>query len=106
MDLFSETPTAITHAGPSTSEHNREVYGRLLGLDEQELAELARHQITHLSHRVSGVNVVAPGQSGDPASPHFADQLELYSTWHYKPMRLNLRDLIGHIESIEVLVTR
>ena len=28
-----------------------------------------------------GVNVVAPGQSGDPRSSHFVDQLELYATW-------------------------
>lgn len=49
-------------------------------------------------------NVVAPGQSGDPLSPHFADQLELYATWTYKPMRLTVRDLFGHIESSTVLV--
>jgi penicillin amidase len=44
-------------------------------------------------------NVVAPGQSGDPFSPHFADQLELYATWTYKPMRLTRQDLVGNTES-------
>jgi len=46
-----------------------------------------------------GENVVAPGQSGDPTSPHFADQLTLYATWRYKPMRLDLPDLTGHVVS-------
>ena len=43
--------------------------------------------------------MVAPGQSGDPFSPHFADQLELYATWAYKPMRLTRQDLVGNTES-------
>jgi penicillin G amidase len=47
--------------------------------------------------RVRGENVVAPGESGDVRSPHFADQLQLYATWTYKPMRLSPRDLAGHV---------
>jgi acyl-homoserine lactone acylase PvdQ len=35
---------------------------------------------------------IAPGQSGDPTSPHFADQLELYATWEYKEMVLRRVD--------------
>jgi penicillin amidase len=48
-------------------------------------------------------NVISPGQSGDPFSPHFADQLLLYATWTYKPMRLNRSDLNGFIESKVIL---
>jgi penicillin G amidase len=44
-------------------------------------------------------NVVAPGQSGDVRSPHFADQLRLYATWAYKPMRLRAADLAGHLSA-------
>lgn len=44
-------------------------------------------------------NVIAPGQSGDPFSPHFADQLINYATWTYKPMRLKRSDLNGVTES-------
>jgi penicillin amidase len=44
-------------------------------------------------------NVIAPGQSGDPFSPHFADQLINYATWTYKPMRLTRPDLNGVTES-------
>jgi penicillin G amidase len=63
------------------------------------------NQIVHLgpgSH-LFAQNVVAPGQSGNPSSPHFADQLGLYTTWTYKPMRLTRADLNGHIESTTVL---
>jgi penicillin G amidase len=49
-----------------------------------------------------GENVVAPGQSGDVRSPYFADQLPLYATWQYKPMRLTRSDLNGHITSTTV----
>jgi acyl-homoserine lactone acylase PvdQ len=59
------------------------------------------NQIVHLGsgRQLWAENVVAPGQSGDPASPHFADQLPLYATWRYKPMRLDLPDLTGHVVS-------
>ena len=59
------------------------------------------NQIVHLGMgpELFGRNVVAPGQSGVPGSPHFSDQLDLYATWRYKPMRLDREDLRGHIES-------
>ena len=60
------------------------------------------NQIVHLGKgpQLYAENVIAPGQSGNPFSPHFADQLELYATWTYKPMRLTRPDLVGHIESV------
>jgi penicillin amidase len=59
------------------------------------------NQIVHLGKgpQMYGQNVVAPGQSGDPGSVHFADQLPLYANWLYKPMRLNRQDLQGVIQS-------
>lgn len=53
-----------------------------------------------------GEDVVAPGQSGDVRSPHFTDQLALYATWRYKPMRLTRDDLTGHTTSTLVLRVR
>ncbi len=60
------------------------------------------NQIVHLGKgpHLYGQNVVAPGQSGDPFSPHFADQLALYATWTYKPMLLDRDDLKDHTESV------
>jgi penicillin amidase len=59
-------------------------------------------QIVHLGQgpQLYSQNVVTPGQSGDPFSPHFADQLKLYDTWTYKPMMLNRDDLQDHTESV------
>ena len=58
------------------------------------------NQLVHLGKgpELFGFNVVAPGQSGDPRSLHFADQLELYASWRYKPMLLD-NDLHNHFES-------
>ncbi|HEU0031875.1 MAG TPA: penicillin acylase family protein [Kofleriaceae bacterium] len=60
------------------------------------------NQLVHLGRgpQLYGKNVVAPGQSGDYRSPHFADQLPLYATWQYKPMRLRRADQRAHAESI------
>jgi penicillin amidase len=60
------------------------------------------NQIVHLGKgpQLYGENVIAPGQSGDPFSPHFADQLQLYATWTYKPMHLNRSDLVDYMDSM------
>ncbi len=60
------------------------------------------NQIVHLGMgpQLFAQNVISPGQSGDPFSPHFADQLALYATWTYKPMRLARYDLVGYTESV------
>jgi acyl-homoserine lactone acylase PvdQ len=51
------------------------------------------NQLVHLRGPIHAFNVISPGQSGDPRSQHFADQLELYATWHYKPMLLRRVDV-------------
>jgi penicillin G amidase len=44
-------------------------------------------QVIELSRpTVFGESILLPGQSEDPASPHFSDQRELASWWGYKPM--------------------
>jgi penicillin amidase len=60
------------------------------------------NQLVHLGdgHDLHARNVIAPGQSGDFRSPHFDDQLPLYETWSYKPMRLGRGDQLRHAESV------
>ncbi|MGI9006376.1 MAG: penicillin acylase family protein, partial [Streptosporangiaceae bacterium] len=52
---------------------------------------------------LTAVNVDPPGESGLAGSPYLADQLRLYATWRYKPMRLTMRALRGHVTSDIVL---
>jgi penicillin amidase len=60
------------------------------------------NQLVHLGRGegLRALNVIAPGQSGDFRSPHFADQLPLYESWTYKPMRLTREDQLRHAESV------
>ncbi len=39
------------------------------------------------------VSILPPGQSEDPASPHFGDQREMAGYWKFKPMLFNRQDL-------------
>ncbi len=68
---------------------NRGTYGQLVHLGKKD----------HLR----AVNVIAPGQSGDFRSPHFDDQLDLYATWTYKPMRLTRKAQLENAESVTTL---
>jgi len=47
-------------------------------------------QVIELSNPIAGENILPPGQSEDPNSPHFSDQRDLASWWLYKPMQLEL----------------
>ena len=42
---LSETPGSVRHVGPALGEHNREVYGGLLDLKEDEIAALAERGV-------------------------------------------------------------
>lgn len=73
---------------PATPWMNRGTHNQILSLDKSG---------------PRGENVVAPSESGDVRSPYFADQLTLYATWAYKPMRLTRPDVAAHATSTEIL---
>jgi penicillin amidase len=47
-------------------------------------------QVIELGNPIVGENILPPGQSEDPTSPHFSDQRDLSSWWLFKPMQLQL----------------
>lgn len=48
--------------------------------------------------RVSASAVMAGGQSGDPASPHFADQIDRYASGNLRKVYFYPDELAGHVE--------
>jgi acyl-homoserine-lactone acylase len=56
--------------------------------------------IVEFGPRVSASAVMAGGQSGDPSSPHFADQIEHYATGRLRPVYFHPDELAGHVEHV------
>ncbi|OAN62308.1 penicillin acylase family protein [Sphingomonas sp. TDK1] len=48
--------------------------------------------------RVAATAVMAGGQSGNPASPHFADQIDRYATGNLRKVYFYPDELAGHVE--------
>ena len=54
--------------------------------------------IVEFGQRVSATAIMAGGQSGDPASPHFADQIGRYAEGQLRPVYFYPDQLEGHVE--------
>lgn len=54
--------------------------------------------IVEFGPRVRASAVMAGGQSGDPASPHFADQIDRYADGRLRPVYFYPDELTGHVE--------
>lgn len=54
--------------------------------------------VVQFGPRVRALAVTAGGESGDPASPHFADQAERYAQGALRPVYFYPEDMTGHIE--------
>ncbi len=54
--------------------------------------------VVEFGPRVKAMAVMAGGQSGDPASPHFTDQAQRYAEGTLRPVYFYPEDLTGHVE--------
>ena len=54
--------------------------------------------VVEFGPRVKASAVMAGGQSGNPASPHFADQIERYANGRLRPIYFYPDELTGHVE--------
>lgn len=83
-------------------------YGNVTLPDMPYMNRGTENHFVELSFPVRGENVVPPGNSGfvskdGKLSPHFSDQIALYVSWNYKPMRLSISDILEAAESVETL---
>ncbi|MBN2973028.1 penicillin acylase family protein [Roseomonas aeriglobus] len=56
--------------------------------------------VVEFGPRVKASAVMAGGQSGDPASPHFRDQIDRYATGRLRPVYFYPDELAGHVERV------
>ena len=54
--------------------------------------------VVEFGPRLRAKSVLAGGQSGDPASPHFSDQAEMYSRGQFKDVLFYKADIMQHLE--------
>ena len=54
--------------------------------------------VVEFGDRVKAAAVMAGGQSGDPASRHFADQIDRYAAGNLRPVYFYPDELAGHVE--------
>jgi acyl-homoserine-lactone acylase len=54
--------------------------------------------VVEFGRKADAHSLLVLGESADPASPHYFDQAELYSTQRFKPALLDLREIKKHVE--------
>jgi acyl-homoserine-lactone acylase len=50
--------------------------------------------------KIKAMSLLAGGQSGNPNSPHFKDQMEMYSKGEFKEVLFYKEDVLKHAEKI------
>jgi acyl-homoserine-lactone acylase len=59
--------------------------------------------VVEFGPKVRARAVTAGGESGNPASPHFGDQVERYATGNLRPVYFYPEDLKGHVKAVKVV---
>lgn len=59
--------------------------------------------VVEFGPRVKARAVTAGGESGNPASPHFGDQVDRYATGNLRPVYFYPEDLKGHVQGVKVV---
>ena len=62
--------------------------------------------VVEFGPKVRARAITAGGESGSPASPHFADQVERYASGNLRPVYFYPEDLKGHVTSTRQIVSR
>jgi acyl-homoserine-lactone acylase len=62
--------------------------------------------VVEFGSRVKARAISIGGESSDPASPHFADQVDRYARGDLRPVHFYPDELAGHVKSRQVLVRR
>jgi len=65
-----------------------------------EIVGPSYRQIIDLSNFSNSVTMLAPGQSGNPQSPHYNDQIEMLMNDKYKPMYWEKEEVIANAKSV------
>ncbi|MDH3522307.1 MAG: penicillin acylase family protein, partial [Acidobacteriota bacterium] len=56
--------------------------------------------VVELGDRVRALAVTAGGESGDPSSPHFDDQVQRYAEGNLRPVYFYPEDISAHAERV------
>lgn len=59
--------------------------------------------VVEFGPKVKARAVTAGGESGNPASPHFSDQVERYATGNLRPVYFYPEDMKGHVQGAKVV---
>jgi len=85
----SATWGSLAAFGASSAQHTRRIYG------DRGNSFVA---VVEFGPRIRAKSILAGGQSGHPASPHFNDQAERYSKGEFKDVLFYKSDIEKHLE--------
>ena len=89
MPFTSGTWGSLAAFGPNMPQKTKRIYG------EKGNSFIA---VIEFGPRIKAKSLLAGGESGDPASPHFYDQAEMYTKGQFKDVLFYREDVEKHQE--------